>query len=103
QNGMLPVVLPMSIVQEIADQVAENPEENQVTVDLANCTLTAPKGEQYTFNIDPMRRQALLLGLDEIQLSLQRESEIAAFQVRDAQQRPWVYLRPGGQTGSSHV
>ena len=103
QNGMLPIVLPMSVVQSIADQVAENPEQNQVTVDLERCTLTSPEGQQHRFRIDPMRQQALLQGLDEIQLSLQRENEIAAFQARDAEQRPWVYLAPAADARSSSV
>jgi 3-isopropylmalate/(R)-2-methylmalate dehydratase small subunit len=97
QNGVLPVVLPMPIIQTIADQVTADPVRNLVTVDLEHCNVIAPNGEQYVFSIDPMRRESLLNGLDEIGLSLLRESEIAAFQARDKQQRPWVYLAQGGQ------
>jgi 3-isopropylmalate/(R)-2-methylmalate dehydratase small subunit len=92
QNGMLPVTLPMQVIQSIADQVAADPVRNLVTVDLTECTITAPNGEQHTFSVDPMRSESLLNGLDEIGLSLLREKEIAGFQARDRQQRPWVYL-----------
>jgi 3-isopropylmalate/(R)-2-methylmalate dehydratase small subunit len=87
----------MPIIQTIADQVTADPVRNLVTVDLEHCSVIAPNGEQYAFSIDPMRRESLLNGLDEIGLSLLRESEIAAFQARDKQQRPWVYLAQGGQ------
>jgi 3-isopropylmalate/(R)-2-methylmalate dehydratase small subunit len=43
------------------------------------------------FQVDPNRRAALLKGLDPIQTTLLREPEIAAFQQRDRQARPWVY------------
>ncbi|MGP1609508.1 MAG: 3-isopropylmalate dehydratase small subunit, partial [Burkholderiales bacterium] len=92
QNGMLPVVLPMSVVQSIADQVTADPSGKLVTVDLATCTVTAPNSEQHAFSIDPLRQKALLEGMDEIGQLLLREGEIAAFQARDLQQRPWVYL-----------
>jgi 3-isopropylmalate/(R)-2-methylmalate dehydratase small subunit len=92
QNGMLPVVLPMPVIQSIADQVAIDPARQLVTVDLASCTVIAPNGERHVFSIDPMRQKSLLEGLDEIGQSLLRENEIAAFQARDRQARPWVYL-----------
>lgn len=91
QNGLLPVVLPMPEIQAIADEVAADPERNPVIVDLAAQTVTTPRGRRLSFDIDPMRREALIEGLDEIGASLRRETEIEGFQARDRQERPWVY------------
>ncbi|MCW5730910.1 MAG: 3-isopropylmalate dehydratase small subunit [Alphaproteobacteria bacterium] len=91
QNGVLPVVLPAASVQEIADEVAGDPAERLVTVDLEAQQVIAPSGKVHGFEIDPLRRTGLLEGLDEIGLTLRRETEIAAFQARDAKARPWVY------------
>lgn len=38
-----------------------------------------------------MQREALLSGRDSIELTLGREDEIADFQQRDRELRPWVY------------
>jgi hypothetical protein len=38
-----------------------------------------------------VRRDALLSGRDSIELTLGREHEIADFQQRDRELRPWVY------------
>ena len=38
-----------------------------------------------------MRREALLEGLDDIELTLKREALIAEHQLRDRQLRPWIY------------
>ncbi len=69
----------------------EDPERRPVTVSLVEGVVVAPDGTRHAFDIDPLRRKALLEGLDDIGLSLQREAEIAAFQARDAVSRPWVY------------
>jgi 3-isopropylmalate/(R)-2-methylmalate dehydratase small subunit len=44
------------------------------------------------FSLDDARRSALLAGLDEVGLTLQRDAGIAAWQVRDRVRRPWIYL-----------
>ena len=41
--------------------------------------------------LHPARREALLNGLDEIGMTMNREAEIAAFQARDRNRRPWIY------------
>ncbi len=91
QNGVLPVVLPEATVAAFAAQATATPEA-PFTVDLERCRITAPDGREVRFEVDPLRRQGLLQGLDDITLTLRRESEIAAFQEADRARRPWVYL-----------
>ena len=51
-----------------------------------------PGGERLqAFEIDPRRREGLLKGLDEVALTLQRDSEIHAFQASDRTARPWIH------------
>ena len=45
------------------------------------------------FDIAADRRLALLEGLDETLVIRRLEADIAAFQTRDAEQRPWIYAR----------
>ncbi len=91
QNGVLPVVLPEATVEAFAAQATATPEA-PFSVDLERCRITAPDGREVAFEVDPLRRQGLLQGLDDITLTLRRESEIAAFQEADRARRPWVYL-----------
>ena len=88
QNGLLPIRLPLNQVQALAMQCAEGAE---LTVDLERATLTAPDGSNTAFTIDPMRREALLHGLDDIGLTLKDDSLIRHWQVRDRVDRPWVW------------
>jgi 3-isopropylmalate/(R)-2-methylmalate dehydratase small subunit len=94
QNGMLPICLPMESVQSIADDVAIDPGRRLMEVDLLATTVTAASGVKMNFDIDPLQRQSLLEGEDQVALSLRHHAEISAFQARDRLRRPWVYFLP---------
>lgn len=86
QNGLLPIRLPAAQVQALAAQAAGG---GAFTVDLHAQRLTAPDGTALPFDVDALRREALLAGLDEIGLSLQHADAIAAWQAQDRALRPW--------------
>ena len=92
QNGLLPVILPQAAVEKIGAALAADPANAKLTVDLERQVVVAPDGSEHAFAIEPLRKKALLEGLDEIGLTRLRESDIAAFQARDRVKRPWVYV-----------
>jgi 3-isopropylmalate/(R)-2-methylmalate dehydratase small subunit len=91
QNGLLPVVLSREVVESLAGEVEASQGAGRIAVDLEQMTVTSPSGKRYSFGVEPARREALLEGLDEIAMTLKRADEIAAFQVRDREQRPWIH------------
>jgi 3-isopropylmalate/(R)-2-methylmalate dehydratase small subunit len=91
RNGIVPVELPIENVRAIAAEVEASAGEGQVAVDLEAQTVTSPGGTVYPFTAPETLRQMLLLGVDEISLTLGRLPEIAAFRERDRQRRPWAY------------
>ena len=80
QNGILPVTLPGPVVQRIID-CAEHDDEYRVTVDLDACRVRDTNGMTQDFTIDSFRKQRLLDGLDDIDLTLHHEREIEAYEV----------------------
>lgn len=92
RNGILPVILPNSVVEALAAAVKTDPANNQLTVNLEQRELTAPDGSRHGFEISPADREMLMQGLDAIAVTQKRDDEILAFQARDRLQRPWVYL-----------
>jgi len=92
RNGILPVRLSATIVAEVAAAVALDPPNRRVTVDLATQRVIAPAGRVHEFEIEPEAREMLLEGLDAIDLTLKNREEIAAFETRDRNLRPWIYL-----------
>ena len=89
QNGMLPVTLVRSAIEEIASELEAG--TRLVTVDLERQRVVSPLGKEYSFEIPRLRREALLEGLDDIELTFKREAVIAAHQARDRKLRPWIY------------
>ncbi|MCS6920808.1 MAG: 3-isopropylmalate dehydratase small subunit [Elioraea sp.] len=92
QNGLLPVVLPEQTVRGLAALIEADPDHARVTVDLERQTVVGPDGTPHGFVIDPDRREALLLGLDDIGLTLRQAELIEAWQAEDRRRRPWVWL-----------
>ncbi|NBS57693.1 MAG: 3-isopropylmalate dehydratase small subunit [Betaproteobacteria bacterium] len=92
QNGLLPVILPQAAVEKIGAALAADPANAKLTVDLSRQVVVAPDGSEHAFAIEPLRKKALLEGLDEIGLTRLREPEIVAFQDRDRVKRPWIYV-----------
>ncbi|MGI4799947.1 MAG: 3-isopropylmalate dehydratase small subunit [Janthinobacterium lividum] len=85
QNGMLPIRLDPAVIARLAAT------PGPVTIDLAAQVVVAGN-DRVAFEIEPMRRTALLEGLDEIGLTLQHAAAIASYQAADRGERPWVWL-----------
>jgi len=91
QNGVLPVRLPRATVERLGAALLARPERASLSVDLARQTITDAAGAAIAFEVDALKKKALLEGLDAISLTLTREAEIAHWQARDRRRRPWIY------------
>jgi 3-isopropylmalate/(R)-2-methylmalate dehydratase small subunit len=92
QNGVLAIRLPAAEIEDIAKACADG---SPLTVDLQACTLTHATAGTRSFDIDPLRREALLQGLDDIGLTLKDDTLIREWQTADRQRRPWAWPAPG--------
>ena len=89
RNHMLPLVLDWETVQRLGRQAATG---GTFTLDLRNCTLTPPDSKPISFTLPSFRREMLLTGADDLEVTLGREAEISAYQALARQQRPWEWL-----------
>jgi len=79
KNGFLPVRLDEPIVESIVEK-AKTLDNYELTIDLANKTVTDDHDLIASFEIDEFRRYCLLNGLDDIGLTLQNEDKIAQYE-----------------------
>jgi 3-isopropylmalate/(R)-2-methylmalate dehydratase small subunit len=89
KNGIVTVVLP----QEAIDRLIEVAQDQPITVDLETMTVTTPFQDRFAFEMDSFRRQCLMEGLDEIGLTLARDTAISKFEAMLNGQRPWLGKR----------
>jgi 3-isopropylmalate/(R)-2-methylmalate dehydratase small subunit len=89
KNGVLAIVLPLERVAELRGQLRACPGA-QVTIDLPAQTVTFPDGAIERFDIDPFRKECLLAGIDEIDLTLRYEDRIREYERWQQMERPWL-------------
>jgi len=89
KNGMLLIKLPPQTVSQLMEDASKGANA-RLSVDLQEQTITRPDGEKIRFEIDPHLKDCLLNGLDDIGLTLKKESKIAAFESRHRLSQPWL-------------
>lgn len=88
KNGLLTAALPEDAVAALGAAVTANPEQ-PITVDLEQQTITC--GEyRYAFAIDPVSRNQLLNGWDDVDLTESYRDRISAFKATSHERRPWA-------------
>jgi 3-isopropylmalate/(R)-2-methylmalate dehydratase small subunit len=75
KNGFLPVV----VDQATSDWLLANPGA-QVTIDVADTTLTLPSGMRVKFPLEDFSRYCLLNGVDELGFLLDRRAQIETYE-----------------------
>ena len=89
KNGLLPIVLPDSVVGKLFDEVAAFP-GYQLTVDLDRQVIVKPDGTEIAFDVQPFRKYCLLHGFDDIGLTLRQTDKIKAFEAERLANKPWL-------------
>jgi 3-isopropylmalate/(R)-2-methylmalate dehydratase small subunit len=89
KNGVLAIVLPLARVAALRAQLEADPGA-QVAIDLPTQTVTFPDRSVERFEVDPFRKECLLSGVDEIDLTLRHEADLAAYERRQREDTPWL-------------
>lgn len=89
RNGVLLIQLEEAEVKGIGQLVSE-PGSAELSIDLEQQRIALHNGRSIDFQIDQLRKQALLLGLDAIGSTLQRTEQIRAFEAQHLHAHPWL-------------
>jgi 3-isopropylmalate/(R)-2-methylmalate dehydratase small subunit len=89
KNGLLPIVLPESVVSTLFDAVLAFP-GYMLTIDLERQMIVKPQGEEIPFEVQPFRKYCLLNGFDDIGLTLRQSDKIRAFEAQRLASKPWL-------------
>ncbi len=89
KNGLLPIVLPESTVDQLFNEVQAFP-GYALTIDLARQVIVRPQGEEIPFEVQAFRKYCLLNGFDDIGLTLRQSDKIKAFEAQRLATKPWL-------------
>ncbi len=99
RNGLLAGKITSEALAELTTLALEGDDAPLFAVDLAAGIISHGQGYQARFEIAPARRDALLRGDDEIDMTLRHEADISAFHAACLIERPWLHA-PQGQGGA---
>jgi 3-isopropylmalate/(R)-2-methylmalate dehydratase small subunit len=88
KNGLLAAIVPEADIAELGAAIAADP-NTPVSVDLEQQTI-ARGNRSFSFTIDPVSRNQLLNGWDDVELTDSYAARIAAFKAVDRERRPWA-------------
>ncbi len=94
KNGLLTIQLPAETVAELRSEL-EAADDPTMTVDLEAERITRPSGEALPFQPDSFQKYCLVNGYNEIDLSLEFEADVSAFEQRHRARLPWLAPREG--------
>ncbi|MBI6912130.1 3-isopropylmalate dehydratase small subunit [Pseudomonas palleroniana] len=89
RNGVLLITLEDAVLHKLGQTVSQ-PDQTQISINLQTQQIGLADGQVIPFQIDTLRKNALLLGLDAIGSTLQRSDEIQAFERRHLAANPWL-------------
>ncbi len=78
-NGIIPIELDHSLINQIIDNVTDQP-ELRIEVRLDEQTVTLPDMGKYQFEINPFKKKCILEGIDEIDFLVNMRPEIETFE-----------------------
>jgi 3-isopropylmalate/(R)-2-methylmalate dehydratase small subunit len=89
KNGLLPIVLPESAINQLFDEVKAFV-GYQLVVDLERQVVVKPDGAELAFEIESFRKFCLLNGFDDIGLTLRHADKIRTYEAERLLTKPWL-------------
>jgi len=89
QNGILAITFSEVVIQDLWRQLSERPGA-PITIDLPNQMLVAPDRSVHAFNISALRKDRLLRGIDDIDVTLSYRDQIERFEADRRAAVPWL-------------
>ena len=101
KNGLLAAIVSDNDAAELVSAVAADP-QREITVDLEQQTIRCGN-RSYGFLIDPVSRNQLLNGWDDVDLTESYRAQISAYCAADRLRRPWAKpATPQGNWDNGH-
>lgn len=89
KNGLLAIVAEEALLKALANETQRRAGA-MATIDLAEQSIMSEDGRRWSFTIDLYRKQALLEGASEIEMTLKAIGEIESFEAAYGSKVPWA-------------
>lgn len=90
KNGLLPIVLDKEIIDKLFADAQKN---YNLQIDLSTQTVVTPSAVTFHFEIDPILKDKMLSGMDDIDMTLAERELIEQFETAHRASQPWLFSR----------
>ena len=87
KNGILPIVLPEAKIKELSEY---SKRKEEIIVNLEKQKINFGNSE-IDFEVDQFKKKCLIVGLDDIALSLEKNPKITEFEKKLSSNKPWIF------------
>ena len=89
KNGILPIILNQFYINRIIKKISSE-KTSMLTVDLKKQIIIMDQNEVLKFKVDSYRKKCLLEGLDDISLTLNKDTLISKYEFNLKKKLPWL-------------
>ena len=86
KNGVLPIRLSKDQIESIFCA-----EVNEMSISLDSRTIEFNDTEQYAFDVEDNLLERIVLGLDDVDMTLKYAEDIKLFENKRRKEKPWIY------------
>ena len=88
KNGILPISLPEEKIKELSKFSLE---KKEIEVNLEEQKITKGDNQPIEFEVEPFRKECLINGYDDIDLTLKKQNHIDNFIEKQKSKTPWHF------------
>ncbi len=90
KNSLLLIRVKKKEVEELLIDI-KNLGRYELTIDIQNQTISTPKDKVYKFDINPTDKERIVLGYDDIGLTLKLSDKIISYENKMKIKKPWIF------------
>ena len=90
KNSLLLIRVKKKEVEELLIDI-KNLGRYELTIDIQNQTISTPKDKVYKFDINPTDKERIILGYDDIGITLKLSDKIISYENKMKIKKPWIF------------
>ena len=77
-------------IKVILDDITDS-DKYELTIDIQSQTINTPNDKVYSFDINPSDKERIILGYDDIGLTLKHSDKIKEYETKMKIKKPWIF------------
>jgi len=90
KNSLLLICISKDDIQVLLDDISGSA-KYELTIDIQNQTIKTPNDTVFSFDINPSDKERIILGYDDIGLTLKHSDKIKEYETKMKIKKPWIF------------